>query len=64
MKTIKRTIDPYNLFNPGKVCRRSVRHVSTLIVPKLYPDPTHKEGVRHEPQPSIPRSGSSGAKNG
>ena len=21
MKTIKRTIDPYNLFNPGKVCR-------------------------------------------
>ena len=61
MKTIKRTIDPYNLFNPGKVRRRSARHFSILIVPKLYPDPTHKEDMRHESQSSIPRSGSSGA---
>lgn len=38
MKTIKRTIDPYNLFNPGKVGRRSVQHCSLLIVLKLYPD--------------------------
>jgi len=41
MKTIKRAIDPYNLFNPGK----------------LYPDASRKESMKQEPQPSVPRAG-------
>lgn len=32
MKTIKRTIDPYNLFNPGKVCRMLVLAWNCLVL--------------------------------
>ncbi|TFY63274.1 hypothetical protein EVJ58_g3348 [Rhodofomes roseus] len=45
MKTIKRTIDPYNLFNPGK----------------LYPDASRAKSMKQEPQPSVARSGSASA---
>ncbi|KZT70146.1 hypothetical protein DAEQUDRAFT_725774 [Daedalea quercina L-15889] len=45
MKTIKRAIDPHNLFNPGK----------------LYPDASQKESTKQEPRPNVSRSGSTGA---
>ena len=40
MKTIKRTLDPLGLFNPGKArirCRGSIPSFAD-ITPQLYPD--------------------------
>ena len=41
MKTIKKAVDPLNLFNPGKVRRRQILHshrTCTHCVTQLYPD--------------------------
>ncbi|PCH37975.1 hypothetical protein WOLCODRAFT_135969 [Wolfiporia cocos MD-104 SS10] len=40
MKTIKRAIDPYNLFNPGK----------------LYPDAARKDSLQHRPKANVATS--------
>jgi len=40
MKTVKRAIDPHNLFNPGKV----------------YPDASRKSSLEYKPEPSVTTS--------
>ena len=46
MKSVKKAIDPLNLFNPGKVCVRAVGIVHRgADAAQLYPDhPTRKSG--------------------
>lgn len=58
MKTIKCTIDPYNLFNPGKVCRGgSACHWLLLIIPEAVPrlPPRRQRAVRSVGQRSTLR---------
>ena len=52
MKTIKRTIDPLNLFNPGKVRSHLISigseradYVPPLVVPRQAPVPPTPRGV-------------------
>ena len=51
MKKIKRTVDPYNLFNPGKVCGILISaRLYCAEFMQLYPDlpPQHVEGSSHD----------------
>ena len=53
MKKIKRTIDPYNLFNPGKVCTVCFCvWLPCAECVKLYPDslPQHVQGSSYRGQ--------------